>query len=204
MWYWKSAPPKVHTENQCHEGDTENKCPPDQCHWHWFPACLLPTPQALLLSSNRGHLDQVYLAWRTSLQEPPSTLVSCRSFLRLATNTYHTFCHDHAQPLPRPSHNSNPSPATPKLIAVPQLNSGHYVNLWPRTSPYHLPATCLVSRTKHVWYSEHGMYCRFEIILEWAMSATHVAVIPHMRTHSDKEEFPKKRLSWREWWPPDI
>ena len=43
MWYWKSVPPKVHTENQCHEGDTENKCPPDQCHWHWFPAHLLPT-----------------------------------------------------------------------------------------------------------------------------------------------------------------
>ena len=49
-----------------------------------------------------------------------------------------------------------------------------------------------VSRTKHVWYSEHGMYCRFKIILEQAMSATHVAVIPHMRTHSDEEEFPKK------------
>ena len=53
-------------------------------------------------------------------------------------------CHDHAQPLPRPSHNSNPSPATPKLIAVSQLNSRHYVSLWPRTSPYHLPATCPV------------------------------------------------------------
>ena len=56
----------------------------------------------------------------------------------------------------------------------------------------------LVSHTKHVWYSEHGMYCQFEIILEQAMSATHVAVIPYMRTHSDEEEFPKKRLSWRE------
>ena len=56
----------------------------------------------------------------------------------------------------------------------------------------------VVSHTKHVWYSEHGMYCRVEIILEQAMSATHVAVIPHTRTHSDKEEFPKKRLSWRE------
>ena len=42
-------------------------------------------------------------------------------------------CHDHAQPLPRPNHNSDPSPATPKLIAIPQLNSGHYINLWPRT-----------------------------------------------------------------------
>ena len=29
-----------------------------------------------------------------------------------------------------------------------------------------------VSCTKHVWYSEHGMYCRFEIILERVMSAT--------------------------------
>ena len=43
-------------------------------------------------------------------------------------------CHDCAQPLPRPSCNSNPSPAIPKLIAVPQLNSRHYVSLWPRTS----------------------------------------------------------------------
>ncbi|KIM56856.1 hypothetical protein SCLCIDRAFT_29284 [Scleroderma citrinum Foug A] len=43
-------------------------------------------------------------------------------------------CHDHAQPPPRPSHNSDPSLATPKLIAVPQLNPGHYVNLQPRTS----------------------------------------------------------------------
>ena len=49
-----------------------------------------------------------------------------------------------------------------------------------------------VSHTKHVWYSEHGMYCQFEIILEQAMSATHIAVIPRMRTHSDEEEFPKK------------
>ncbi|KIM56831.1 hypothetical protein SCLCIDRAFT_29259 [Scleroderma citrinum Foug A] len=43
-------------------------------------------------------------------------------------------CHDCAQPLPRPSRNSDSSPATPKLIAVPQLNPGHYVNLQPRTS----------------------------------------------------------------------
>ena len=55
-----------------------------------------------------------------------------------------------------------------------------------------------VSCTKHVWYSEHGMYCRFEIILEQVMSVTHVAVIPRTRTHSDEEEFLKKWLSWRE------
>ncbi|KIM61353.1 hypothetical protein SCLCIDRAFT_25985, partial [Scleroderma citrinum Foug A] len=53
-------------------------------------------------------------------------------------------CHDHAQPLPRPSRNSNPSPATPKLIAVPQLNSGCYINPRPRTSSNRLPATSLV------------------------------------------------------------
>ena len=46
----------------------------------------------------------------------------------------------------------------------------------------------MLSRTKHVWYSEHGMYCRFEIILERAMSATHVAVIPHTRTSPAYEE----------------
>ena len=46
-----------------------------------------------------------------------------------------------------------------------------------------------VSHTKHVWYSEHGTYYQFKFILERAMSATHVAVIPRMRTHSDKEEF---------------
>ena len=45
-----------------------------------------------------------------------------------------------------------------------------------------------VSHTKHVWYSEHGMYCRFEIILEQAMSVTHVAVILHMRTSPAYEE----------------
>ena len=49
-----------------------------------------------------------------------------------------------------------------------------------------------VSRTKHVWYSEHGTYYRFEFILERMMSATHVAVIPCTRTHSDEEEFLKK------------
>ena len=49
-------------------------------------------------------------------------------------------CHDHARPLPRPSHNSDPSLATPKLIAVPQLNSGHYISLRPRTPPHCLPA----------------------------------------------------------------
>ena len=54
-----------------------------------------------------------------------------------------------------------------------------------------------LSHTKHVWYSEHGMYCRFEIILERAMSATHIAVIPCTRTHSDEEEFPKKKTILR-------
>ena len=49
-----------------------------------------------------------------------------------------------------------------------------------------------VSRTKHVWYSEHGMYCRFKIILEQVMSATHVAVIPCTRTSpAYEEEFTK-------------
>ena len=33
----------------------------------------------------------------------------------------------------------------------------------------HLLAATVVSHTKHVWYSEHGTYCRFEIILERAM-----------------------------------
>ena len=67
----------------------------------------------------------------------------------------------------------------------------------PRSPKHHsnslavIPISAL-SRTKHIWYSEHGMYCRFKIILERVMSATHIAVIPHMRTHSDKEEFPKK------------
>ena len=54
------------------------------------------------------------------------------------------------------------------------------------------PGIDTVSRTKHIWYSEHGMYCRFEIILERAMSATHVAVIPCMRTSpAYEEEFTK-------------
>ena len=45
-----------------------------------------------------------------------------------------------------------------------------------------------VSHTKHVWYSEHGTYYRFEFILEQAMSATHVAVILCMRTGPAYEE----------------
>ena len=45
-----------------------------------------------------------------------------------------------------------------------------------------------VSRTKHIWYSEHGMHCRFESILERAMSVTHVAVILRTRTSPAYEE----------------
>ena len=53
-----------------------------------------------------------------------------------------------------------------------------------------------VSRTKHIWYSEHGMYCRFEIILERVMSATHIAVIPRTRTSpAYEEEFTKMDYS---------
>ncbi|KIM61377.1 hypothetical protein SCLCIDRAFT_25864 [Scleroderma citrinum Foug A] len=73
------------------------------------------------------------------------------------------------QPPPRPSRNSDPSLATPKLIAAPQLNPRHYVNLWPRTSLCHLPATC-------------------PFILERAMSATHIAVILRTRTGPAYEE----------------
>ena len=51
----------------------------------------------------------------------------------------------------------------------------------------HNPVSC----TKHVWCSEHGTYHQFEIILEQVMSATHVAVIPRMRTSPDEEEFLK-------------
>ena len=45
-----------------------------------------------------------------------------------------------------------------------------------------------VSRTKHIWYSEHGTYYRFEFILERAMSVTRVAVILCMRTSPAYEE----------------
>ena len=51
-----------------------------------------------------------------------------------------------------------------------------------------LAMTHPLSRTKHVWYSEHGTYYRFEFILERAMSATHVAVILCMRTSPAYEE----------------
>ena len=47
---------------------------------------------------------------------------------------------------------------------------------------------CALSRTKHVWYSDHGTYYQFEFILERAMSATHVAVILRMRTSPAYEE----------------
>ena len=46
----------------------------------------------------------------------------------------------------------------------------------------------LVSHTKHIWYSEHGTYYRFKLILERAMSVTHVAVILCMRTGPAYEE----------------
>ena len=53
---------------------------------------------------------------------------------------------------------------------------------------------CLwMSCTKHVWYSEHGTYYQFEIILERAMSATHIAVILCMRTGPAYEEESMKR-----------
>ena len=45
-----------------------------------------------------------------------------------------------------------------------------------------------VSHTKHIWYSEHGTYCQFEIILERGMSATHIAVILRTRTGPAYEE----------------
>ena len=45
-----------------------------------------------------------------------------------------------------------------------------------------------VSRTKHIWYSEHGTYYRFKFILEGAMSVTHVAVILCTRTGPAYEE----------------
>ena len=56
-----------------------------------------------------------------------------------------------------------------------------------------------VSRTKHVWYSEHGTYYQFEFILERAMSATHVAVIlctgtsPAYEEESMKTDYPDAR-----------
>ena len=48
--------------------------------------------------------------------------------------------------------------------------------------------TNALSCTKHVWYSEHGTYYRFEFILERAMSATHIAVILRTRTSPAYEE----------------
>ena len=45
-----------------------------------------------------------------------------------------------------------------------------------------------MSRTKHVWYSEHGTYHQFKIILERVMSATHIAVMLHTRTGPAYEE----------------
>ena len=45
-----------------------------------------------------------------------------------------------------------------------------------------------MSRTKHIWYSEHGTYYRFEFILERVMSVTHVAVILCTRTSPAYEE----------------
>ena len=95
------------------------------------------------------------------------------------------------------------------LLPVHSYNTSLYLYyqyyIYPHTTYTHTlhilwwhPHPGPVSRTKHIWYSEHGMYCWFEIILERAMSATRIAVIPCTRTHSDEEEFLKKWLSWRE------
>ena len=51
-----------------------------------------------------------------------------------------------------------------------------------------LQVLSMLSRTKHVWYSEHGTYYQFEFILERAMSATHIAVILCTRTSPAYEE----------------
>ena len=68
----------------------------------------------------------------------------------------------------------------------------YLISLFQNAHRYLLLFVTPVSRTKHVWYSEHGMYCRFEIILERAMSATHIAVILHTRTSpAYEEEFTK-------------
>ena len=93
-----------------------------------------------------------------------------------------------------------------KLVFLAVLTSFGLVLDWSLSGPGTIPrlpkavqssflpkkAKKLVSHTKHVWYSEHGMYCRFEIILERVMSATHVAVILRMRTSpAYEEEFTK-------------
>ena len=54
--------------------------------------------------------------------------------------------------------------------------------------PWTLDGLHMLSRTKHIWYSEHGTYYQFEFILEQGMSATHVAVILRMRTGPAYEE----------------
>ena len=68
---------------------------------------------------------------------------------------------------------------------LPETRRAHRINpsVYP---PDH--RHCPVSRTKHVWYSEHGTYYRFEFILEQAMSATHIAVILRTRTSPAYEE----------------
>ena len=66
------------------------------------------------------------------------------------------------------------------MVGHPLLHQSHLSFLWWCPLP--------LSRTKHVWYSEHGTYCQFKIILEQVMSATHVAVIPCTRTSPAYEE----------------
>ena len=68
-----------------------------------------------------------------------------------------------------------------KAFLDDQLSKGY---IRPSRSQQTSPGSC----TKHIWYSEHGMYCQFEIILERVMSATHVAVILRTRTSPAYEE----------------
>ena len=144
-------------------------CPHHHClcfdhHHHCQPSLLSTSPKVSLqftvfnTSTGVFHGTSMSISLMLALLQCPVCLnivilcrtgefciVNCFSAFRCFLMHLQPFCHDCAQPLPRSSQYSDPSPATPKLIAVPQLNSGHYISLQPRTVGYkHIVVVCLL------------------------------------------------------------
>ena len=73
--------------------------------------------------------------------------------------------HDHKNTIVHASTRKDNSWRIPKLellqSVVLSIRLSGAVSQWSADVMEHV-----LSRTKHVWYSEHGMYCQFEIILE--------------------------------------
>ena len=79
-----------------------------------YGTMLQSNPRELAIASSDQAIDYWHPRTKQELQKA-GMIVACST----SSYTKKANCHDHAQPLPRPSQYSNPSPATPKLIAAP-------------------------------------------------------------------------------------